>query len=98
METIFTWDTANFLWNNNPYTWDEVVLIQELATARAAGDDYMGIINGSPEKKKKFVKILCKVNNTEYKETKEVKEVNIRIQDVDLVINEVLGVNLEVKI
>ena len=98
METIFTWDTANFLWNNNPYTWDEVILVQELAKARAAGDDYMGIFRESPEKKKKFVKILCKVQGTNYEENKEVKDISIRIQDVDLVVNEVLGVNLDVEI
>jgi hypothetical protein len=98
METIFTWDTANFLWNNNPYTWDEVILVQELAKARAAGDDYMGIFRESPEKKKKFVKILCKVQGTNYEENKEVKDISICIQDVDLVVNKVLGVNLDVKI
>ena len=34
--TIFQWNTANFIWNNNPYTWDEVVLIESLL---AAGED-----------------------------------------------------------
>ena len=28
---IFTWDNADFLWNDNPYTWDEVILVQQLA-------------------------------------------------------------------
>ena len=28
---IFTWDNADFLWNDNPYTWGEVILVQRLA-------------------------------------------------------------------
>ena len=95
MSTTLTWDTANVAWDNNSFTWDEVVLVQEL---KAAGDDYMGIFKETPEKKKKFIKILCKVEGIEYKESKEVNDVDIRIQDVELVIDKVLGVNLEVKI
>ena len=29
MSTI-TWDQANFLWNNNQHTWDEVKLLLEV--------------------------------------------------------------------
>lgn len=95
MATVFTWDNANFSWDSNPYTWDEVVLIREIA---GAGADYQKVFETSPEKKKKFIKILCKVQGTEYKESKEIRDVSIRIQDVDLVVNEVLGVNLDVEI
>jgi hypothetical protein len=95
MATILTWDNANFKWDSNPYTWDEVVLVREIA---GAGPDYQKVFDAAPEKKKKFIKIMCKVQGTEYKETKEVKDVSIRIKDVELVVNEVLGVNLDVKV
>jgi len=98
MATILTWNTANVAWNSNTFTWEEVILVEELAGARAAGEDPMGIFKETPEKKKKFIKILCKVQGTEYKENKEVKDISIRIQDVDLVINKVLGVNLDVEV
>ena len=95
MATIFTWDNANFNWDTNRYTWDEVVLIRELASA---GEDFPSIFRESPEKKKKFIKLKCKVEGVEYKENKEVKDVSIRIQNIKLVADEVLGVNLEVKV
>ena len=28
--SLITWDNADFLWNNNSYTWDEVELVKEL--------------------------------------------------------------------
>ena len=55
--SIVTWDQANFLWNNNQFTWDDVVLIQ-----RAAGEDYN---LWEEDKKKKISKINFK-NTRQY--------------------------------
>ena len=59
----FNWDNANFTWDNNPYTWDEVELVEELADASGGG--YEEIL-GKQEKKKRFIKLLCKVKGKEY--------------------------------
>jgi len=97
MATKITWDQANFSFSNNPYTWDEVELIKKIA-AGGAIEDPRSYFKENPKDKKKFIKILCKVEGTKFEESKEIKDINIRIQDVELVVNEVLGVNLEVKI
>ena len=47
---------------------------------------------------KYFIKLLCKVEGVEYKETKEVKKRQIRITDVALVVKEVLDVDIKVNI
>jgi len=90
---IFKWDTANFPWNNNPYTWDEVELVEELARG---GGSYQETFKDE-EKKKKFIKLLCKVQGKEYKETREVKKVKVKAKDVELVIKEVLNIDIKVK-
>jgi hypothetical protein len=101
----FKWGDANFAWNTNPFpnqsknpfTWDDCALITDLLEAMAAGkapDDYFK----DKEKKKRFIKLLCKVEGKEYKETKEILERKIRISDVSLVAKEVLGVNIKVEL
>lgn len=90
---IFKWDTANFTWDNNPYTWDEVELVKELARG---GGSYQETFKDE-KKKKKFIKLLCKVQGKEYKETREVKNIKVKAKDVELVIKEVLNIDIKVK-
>jgi len=104
--TPFQWSNANFSWDANPFpnqsanpfTWDDCALITEIVTALGGGytpDDFFG---KHPKKKQKFIKLLCKVEGREYKETKEVLERKIRISDVSLVAKEVLGINIKVEL
>ena len=90
----YKWGNANFAWNNNPYTWDDVALVQEVVQA---GGAYQEVFKDE-KKKKKFIKLICKVEGVEYKETKEIKKRQIRITDVALVAKEVLGVDIKVEI
>ena len=103
--TPFQWGNANFSWESNPFPnqsipifkWNDCALILEVIEALGGGytpDDFFG---KHPEKKKKFIKLLCKVEGKEYKETKEVLERKIRISDVSLVAKEVLGINIKVE-
>jgi hypothetical protein len=50
------------------------------------------------EKRKKFITLImkCEAMNKEYKETKEVKDRQIRITDIALVAKEVLGINIKI--
>ena len=93
----FKWNTANFQWDDNPYTWDDCAITQEVVDVIQAGGSYQEVFKDK-EKKKKFIKLICKVEGVEYKETKEIKERQIRITDVALVAKEVLGVDIKVEI
>tara|TARA_Y100000389_G_scaffold166237_1_gene170848 strand:+ start:1232 stop:1543 length:312 start_codon:yes stop_codon:yes gene_type:complete len=95
---VITWNNANFKWNSNPYTWDEVQLVEEIVeTIQQRG----GIIEDDmswmkPEKKKKLIKLILKVKGetlTESK-TKPIKQYKIKAEDVRLVVKEVSGVEL----
>ena len=92
----FQWNTANFTFNSNPYTWDDCALIIEIL--QGGGSAPVEYIKKDKEKKKKFIKLLCKVEGVEYEETKEVINRQIRITDVELVAKEVLGIDIKVKI
>lgn len=91
----FQWGNANFAWNSNPYTWDDCALIIDIIAQ-------MGGSTTTPpkldkEKKKQFIKLLCKVEGIEYVETKEVIKRQIRITDVALVAKEVLGIDIKIE-
>ena len=38
--TPITWDSANIIWSNNPYTWDDIALVEEVVEQiqRRGGD------------------------------------------------------------
>ena len=86
VDTTFKWNTAP----NNPsyprYTWDEVELIQHAATEdwQQWGDD----------KKKRLIKLICKVKGKTYRETKEIQDIKITAEDIKLLTEKVLGIEV----
>ena len=85
---IFNWNNANFNWNNNPYTWNEVVLITQ------ASDGIFDVDQWDKEKKKKLVKLICKVKGKTYDESKYVNDFKIKVSDIRLAAKEILGVEI----
>ena len=83
-----TWDQANFPWNSNQYTWDDVQLIL------AAGEEEWPQWN--EEKKKKFIKLILKVHGNTITESKqkEIKQYKIKARDIRIVVKEVLGTQM----
>ncbi len=108
----FQWNNANFNWNAvNPTDgktypsneivtgtnlWDDCALIIELIDFIKGGGSPEKYFEKEKEKKKKFIKLLCKVEGVEYKETKEVLKRQIRITDVKLVAKELLGIDIKI--
>mgnify|MGYP003140284353 CR=1 FL=1 len=88
MKIIYTWDNTNFSWNNNPYTWDEVALITQ------ASDGIFDVDQWDKEKKKKLVKLICKVKGKTYDESKYVNDFKIKVSDIKLAAKEILGVEI----
>ena len=96
------WEDANFLWNDNPYTWNEVRVIIEVA--KEGGSLIEKYEKLDEEDKKVFIEVMVKVKgNMEYSsphiynEKKEVQDnIKVTAKDVQLVVKEVLGINLEI--
>ena len=100
-EAAFTWDfnrgitptgenTATV--DDMPYTWNDVYFVLEIV-----GDPY-NPISWTKEKKTRFIQLLCKVKDIEYKESKEVEEVEIFISDIALVAKEVAGIEIQIEV
>jgi len=100
MATKIKWEDANFKWSDNPHKWDDVQLVEEVVDAiRANGGIADAIQQLSPEKKKRFIKLICKVKGIEtYSGQKTIRD-NIKVdaKDIALVVKEVLGVKLTVE-
>tara|TARA_Y100000593_G_scaffold75292_1_gene138847 strand:- start:2184 stop:2510 length:327 start_codon:yes stop_codon:yes gene_type:complete len=104
MANKIKWEDADFKWELAPtdpaktrYTWDEVILVDEVANA---GDSLLTAVDKlDPEKKKRFIKLVCKVKGIEtYSGQKTVRDdIEITAKDCELVIKEVLGIDLTVE-
>ena len=105
----FKWNIAppsedykpGFTASSFPFTWDDVALIEEVVEAvqEAGGSVIDGISKLEPEKKKRFIKLVCKVKGVEtYSGQKTIKDdIKISVEDIELVIKEVLGIDLTVE-
>ena len=101
MSNKIKWEDANFKWNDNPYTWDEVALVVEAIEAISGppgeGDDFIHpFFDKDPEKKKKLIKLICKVQGKTIEKEKEIKEYKITVKDIQLLAEEVLGINVTI--
>ena len=104
----FAWDNGSFFPNqsNTPFTWDDVALIKQVAEVLerlgpyadldVQDDAIQDFAKDDLEKKKRLIKLICKVQGKVYKETKEIEEVKINIEDVKLLIKEALGINVTI--
>jgi|TARA_B100001564_G_scaffold206304_1_gene173607 hypothetical protein len=104
----FSWDRGSAFLNQSktPFTWDDVALIIQVAEVLeklgpyadgdVQDDAIQDLVKDDPEKKKRLIKLICKVQGKIYKETKEIEEVKINIEDVKLLIKEALGINVTI--
>jgi hypothetical protein len=92
---------GNFIelpWGFTEYTWGDLLFVQELV------EFLDGIGTGSRrerearlhqldnEKKKKLIRLICRVKGEKvYDEEKEVGDIQIKLEDAELVIKEILG-------
>lgn len=100
------WNEANFLWDSNPYKWDDVREIVKKVAKDAKGGGYLESYQKlNKEEKKKFIEVIVKIKGNQeyssphiYNEKKEVQDnIEVTTEDIKLVIKEVLGINLEIK-
>lgn len=99
VKQYLTWEQTEYpiQWDNNPYTWDEVfVLIEVAQTVRVSGHTPHDAYKHLEEKKKKVViKLIAKVKGVEYKEEKfKQDDVKVTAEDIELVLKEVLHIQV----
>ena len=80
-----------------PYTWNDVALVEEVVETLIGGggvieDDMPWIKN--QDKKKRLIKLICKIQGKTYKETKETQDIKITAKDIKLLAEKVLGIEV----
>ena len=98
MSSKIKWEDANYAWDDNSYTWDEIALVVEAVSGPPGeGDDFIHpFFDKDPENKKKLVKLICKVQGKTIEKNKEIKDYKITVKDIQLLAEEVLGINVKV--
>ena len=98
MSSKIKWEDANFAWDDNSYTWDEIALVVEAVSGPPGeGDDFIHpFFDKDQENKKKLVKLICKVQGKTIEKNKEIKDYKITVKDIQLLAEEVLGINVKV--
>jgi hypothetical protein len=101
MATPIKWEDANFTWDKSPttgtpYTWDNVALVEEVLEALRGGgniEDDMPWVKDE-EKKKRLVKLICKIQGKTIKQSKEINDYKIKVSDIRLLAKEVLNIEV----
>lgn len=99
------WSSANVRWNDSNWTWQEFQLAEELVNQFKDGIDPKEFYKEEEtfwikdvEKKKRLIRLICKVKGEKYEESKEVHEnIKIKVDDVKLVVKTILDIELKVK-
>lgn len=97
------WDDNDEIWSDNPYNWDDIILVKQIAGK--SGPLLERYDKLTDEEKERFIKLIVKIKGNQeysvphiYTETKSVKidKVKVTAEDIKLVVKEVLGINLEI--
>ena len=79
-----------------PYTWNDVALVEEVVEALGGGgviEDDMPWMKDQ-DKKKRLIKLICKVQGKTIEEEKEIQNYKIKVSDIKLLAEKVLGIEV----
>ena len=108
-KTPIKWEDADFKWNiappsenykagftpsSFPYTWDDVALVRAAVGGGGVMAEDMPWTQFDDEKKKRLIKLICKVQGKTIKEEKEIQNYEITVSDVKLLAEKVLGIEV----
>ena len=97
-------DNTNIVWGSNPYTWGDVNFIIEIADgigtgSRRARQDRLNKILDDEDKKKKLIHLICRIKGEKvYDDYTEVGSVEVDVDDVELVVERMMGKKLTLEI
>ena len=83
--TPIQWQNADFLWNDNPYKWNEVILVLSVESAGQAELDAL-----DDKKKKRLIKLIMRLDGVKiYDEFKEPNKGKLTVKNVELLVEDV---------
>ena len=88
-------DNIDIVWGSNPYTCGDVNFVIEIADGLGTGNRRARearLHKFDKDTKKRLIHLICRVKGEKvYDEEKEVGDIQIKLEDAELVIKEVLG-------
>jgi len=98
-----TWDqsTNHIIYSNNPFTFDDVAITEEIIAAATdvSGNGATNWVSGfeklDNKKKKRFIELMCKVTGAEpTKYRKEVRDVKVFTKDIQITVEKLLSIKV----
>ena len=87
--------SVDIVWGANSYTWGDVSFVIEIADGLGTGGRRARearLHKFDKDTKRRLIHLICRVKGEKvYDEEKEVGDIQIKLEDADLVIKEVLG-------
>lgn len=89
------WNEAHILWNDNPYTWDDVCIAEEIVGSGIAGDWVGAYDKLDKRKKKRVIEVIAMIEGEKFKQ-KKVYDPNIKVtaSQIKKFVQEVLNVEI----
>jgi len=112
-QNCYRWGITNIQWNNANWLWSECQLVQEiLTTLQPSGPDATVLIQPwldapwnpfrageveTNDKRRRLIKLICKVKDVIYTEEKKAGDMVITANDIRMVVKKVSGIDLKIK-
>lgn len=92
------WSQTNFLWSKSNWLWNECIMVEEVERMIHAGISAADIYKKDKDKKKRLIRLICKVKNYPlYDETKEALEyIQINADNINLVIKTFRDIKIKI--
>lgn len=101
----YRWGFTGIKWKDANWTWSECQLVQDIVNvlggAAAPGQRYEveDLWQRNKEKKKRLIRLICKVKGETFDETKEHREdIKITADEIKMVIKAVLDIDVDVNL
>ena len=87
MSDCITWKEGDIAWDDTDFTWSEICLLIEVITQGGGYSEQFKRLRDKDKKtQKKFIKLLCKIKDEEYEETKYFRpDIRVRAGDFKLI-------------
>jgi hypothetical protein len=90
MTSNCSWGGNQKMWNTIQITWDDCQIVEEIETIVNGGGGYVDAINTiHVDKKTRFIELTVILNGDRFKQTKEVKDISLSVDDIKSTINEI---------
>jgi hypothetical protein len=111
IKLCYTWGKADVLWKEANWKWGECLLVEEVVSGFIGNPPGVPGEWAQPswlqdekihdpyekEKRKKFIRLICKVKKEKYDEEKLVREdIKISLDDVKMVVKAVKGIDIQI--